>query len=387
MAVTTMTTSNALAVKLWSAKGFLDTIKASAFGHMYARGTIMRAAELDRAEAGDTITFNFTGLLMGLGQTEGGTLTGNEEALNNQAFSMSYNVVRHAVANPNTDTIEQARANFSFNERARKMLPRWHASRVDASIFNQLAGINTTTINVDGAIYSGAKRTIVQGLNTVNAPSSQRILRVGGAANDQSLTSSNTMTLDIIDAAVELASTTYPSIETLDNEEFDLYLHPYQILDLKRDTTGKIQWYNNQLAMAANGDSVLETANSYQMKAVGKYANVVIYSRNRVPQGQSSADASVVANTRRAVLCGRNAAAFASKFSGALSDSGTNEDKQGNVPFKFMTQLKDYDYISGVEGRMIYGIKKLQFAPTNDPSNPQDYGSIVISTYAAAHTS
>lgn len=387
MAVTTMTTNNPLTVKLWSAKGFLDTIKASAFGHMFQRGTIMRASELDRAEAGDTITFNFTGLLIGLGQTEGGTLTGNEESLNNQAFSMSYNVVRHAVANPNTDTIEQARANFNFNQRARDMLPRWHASRLDASVFNQLAGVDSTTITVDGTVYSGAKKTIVQGLNSINAPSSNRIVRQGGAANDQSLTSSDTMNLDIIDAAVELATTTYPTLQPLDNEEFDLYLHPYQILDLKRDTTGKIQWYNNQLAYAANGDSNMDVMNAYQMKAVGKYANVVIYSRERVPQGVSSADSSAVANTRRGVLCGRNAMAFASKFSGALTDANIFESTQGNVPFKFMTQLKDYDYISGVEGRMIYGVKKLQFAPTQSPSTAQDNGSIVIGTYAAAHTS
>lgn len=384
MAVTTMTTSNALTVKLWSVEGFIDMYKSTAFGHMFQRGTIMRASELDRAEAGDTITFNFTGILMGLGQTEGGTLTGNEESLNNQAFSMAYNVVRHAVANPNTDTIEQARVNFDFNERARKILPSWQASRLDASVFNQLAGIDSTTINVDGAIYSGSKKTIVQGLNSVNAPSSNRILRANGAANDQSLTSADTMTLDIIDAAVELATTTYPTIEPLDNEEFDLYLHPYQILDLKRDTTGKIQWYNNSLAVAAGGNAEnLTDMNAYILRAVGKYANVVIYSRNRVPQGQSSADSSVVANTRRAVLCGKNAAAFASKFSGALVDL---KRANGNVPLKFMTQLKDYDYISGIEARMIYGVKKLQFTPSGS-STAQDFGSIVISTYAAAHTS
>lgn len=384
MAVTTMTTSNALTVKLWAAKGFIDMYKSTAFGHMFQRGTIMRASELDRAEAGDTITFNFTGILQGLGQTEGGTLTGNEEALNNQAFAMSYNVVRHAVANPNTDTIEQARANFNFNDRARQLLPNWHASRLDASVFNQLAGVDSTTINVDGTIYSGSKKTIVQGLNSVNAPSSNRIIRAGGAANDQSITSADTMTLDLIDEAVELATTTYPTIESLDNEEFDLYLHPYQILDLKRDTTGKIQWYNNALAYAAGGDRTdIEEANAYILRAVGKYANVVIYSRYRVAEGQSSADSSAVANVRRAVMCGKNAAAFASKFSGALVDLKRTD---GNVPFKFMTQLKDYDYISGIEGRMIYGLKKLQFAPTGS-STAQDFGSIVISTYAAKHTS
>ena len=52
----------------------------------------------------------------------------------------------------------------------------------------------------------------------------------------------------------------------------------------------------------------------------------------------------------------------------------------GNVPFKFSTQLKDYDYIKGIEARMIYGVKKIQF-------DSEDFGSTVISTYAAAHTS
>lgn len=385
MAITTMSTSNANTVKLWSEIGFIDMIKATAFGHMFQRGTIMRATELDRAEAGDSITFNFTGILQGLGQTEGGSLTGNEEALNNQAFAMVYNVVRHAVANPNTDTIEQARTLIKFNPRSRKLLVQWQASRLDASVFNQLAGVDSTTITVDGSVYSGAKKTIVQGLNTINAPSSNRIIRAGGAATDQALTSSNTFTLDLIDAAVELAGTTYPTIAPLDNEEFDLYLHPYQVTDLKRDTTGKIQWYNNELSASAGGDrSGLEDVSSYILKAVGKYANVVIYSRNRVPQGQSSVDASVVANTRRGVLCGKDAAAFASKFSGALSDT---KREPGNTPLKFFTQLKDYDYISGVEARAIYGVKKLQFAPTSDTATAQDYGSIVISTYAAAHTS
>lgn len=383
MAITTMTTSNSLTVKKWSAKGFIDIYKASAFGHMLDRGTIMRASELDRAEAGDAITFNFTGILQGLGQTEGGTLTGNEEALNNQGFAMSFNVVRHAVANPNTDTIEQARPNFSFEERSRKLLPKWHASRLDASVFNQLAGITATSSTVDGAVYTGAKLTIVSGLNTINAPSTNRIVWAGNAGADESLTSSQTMTLDLIDAAVEIATTTYPTIAPLANEEFDLYCHPYQILDLKRDTTGKIQWYNNQLAATAGGKGDLDTASAYELKAVGKYANVVIYSRNRVPLGVNSSTSAVVANTRRAVMCGGDAMAFASKFSGAVVDLAQTK---GNTPLKFFKQLKDYEYIAGIEARMIYGVKKLQFTATGATS-ASDYGSIVISTYAAAHTS
>jgi hypothetical protein len=57
-----MLTGNALTVKLWSKMGFVDMYKNTAFGRMARRGTIMRAEELDRAEAGDDVTFNFTGI-------------------------------------------------------------------------------------------------------------------------------------------------------------------------------------------------------------------------------------------------------------------------------------------------------------------------------------
>lgn len=377
MSVTTMTTSNSNTVKLWGLKGFVDTLKSTAFGNMVRRGTIMRASELDNARAGDQITVNYTGLLTGVGQTEGGTITGNEEALDNQAFSMVWNVVRHAVANPNDDTIEQTRTLIPFMERSREQLNRWHQSRLDASVFNQLAGVNSTTITVDGTVYSGSNRTIVQGLNTVNAPSSNRIIRAGSQASDQALTSADTFTLDLIDAAVELAATTYPTIEKLDNEELDLFLHPTQVTDLRRDSTGKVQWLNIAVANAQGGsNAMLQNTSSYSAMEVGRYGNVRIYSRERVPQGVSGADSSSVANTRRAVLVGRNAAAFASRFSGALKDVG---ETNGNVPLKFFTELKDYEYIKGIEARMMYGVKKIQF-------DSQDFGSIVISTYAAAHT-
>jgi hypothetical protein len=376
MSVTNMLTTNSNTVKLWGVRGWVDALRSSAFGHMVRRGTIFRASELDDSRAGDEVTLNFTGLLTGIGQTEGGTLTGNEEALDNQAFKMTWNVVRHGVANPNDDTIEQARTLIPFEQRTRELLKKWHIARLDASTFNQLAGVFSNTMTVDGTVYSGTNRIIVSGLNSVTAPSSNRIIRAGGRANDQSLTSADTFTLDMIDAAVELAGTTSPTLEKLDGEEFDLFLHPAQVTDLRRDSAGKVQWLNIAIAQQTAGNGAALQTNSYSTKEVGMYGNVRIYSRERVPNGQSSADNSAVANTRRAILVGRNAAAFASRFSGALTDVGGS---QGNVPMKFYTQLKDYEYIKGIEGRMIYGIKKVQFGG-------QDFGSIVISTYAAPHT-
>lgn len=382
MSVTTMTTSNDLTVKLWSLQGFLDIYKSTAFGRMARRGSLIRADKLDNAQAGDEVTFNFTGILTGLGQTEGGTLTGNEEALDLQAFTMAYNVVRHAVASPNDDTIEQARTLVPFYKRAREGLVGWHASRVDASLFNQLAGCSTTSITVDNAVYTGSSRTIVQGLNTVNAPSTNRIIRAGGAATDEALTSSNTFTLDLIDAALEKLMSTYPSAGALDNEEFDLYISYEQMTDLKRDTSGKIQWYTTNLSAMAGGmvdDNPIQVGSKYGSQPVGKYANVNIIPTFRVAYGQNSSSSAAITNVRRAIMVGKNAAAFASKFSGAIEKDYTPEQTNGNVPLKFFEQLKDFDYIKAVEARMIYGIKKIQF-------DSEDFGSVVLSTYAAPHT-
>ena len=376
-----MLTTNDLTVKLWSMEGFVDMYKNSVFGNMARRGTLMRAEELDNARAGDEVTFNFTGILSGQGVREGGTLTGNEEALDLQAFTMRYNVLRHAVLSPNDDTIEQVRTVVPFEKRARKLLPNWHTSRVDASVLNQLAGVNSTTITVDTTVYSGNNREIVQGLNTINAPTSNRIIRAGGAATDEALTSSDTFSLDLIDAAVEQLGRTYPHVEALENMEFDLYISFEQMTDLKRDTSGKVQWYTNYLSQMEGGvtgdGNPIFGANQYSINPVAKYANVQIYPSFRVATGENSSTAAAIPNVRRAVLCGRDAIAFASAFSGVLDDLSETD---GNVPLKMFTQLKDYDYQKGIEARMIYGVKKLQF-------DSEDFGSTVISTYAGPHTS
>lgn len=377
---TPMLTSDSLTVKLWAVKDFVDQYKKSAIGRMMRRGTIMVSNELQNAKAGDEVTIGFTSILTGLGMTEGGTLTGNEEILRNTSFTMAFNVVRHGVANPNDDTIEQQRTTIDFYSTTRGLLSQWHLSRGDASAFNQLAGVNSTTITVDGAVYSGDKRTIVTGLNSVAAPSTNRIIRAGGRADDQSLTSSDKTTLDLVDAAVEILSRTYPSAAPLDNDEFDWYISPEQLTDLKRDTSGKIQWYTINLQALAGGqikDNQIMTASPFSMEPVGKYANVNIIVANRVAYGQNSSTSAAITNVRRSVLVGKNALCYGSAFSGSISDM--TQAKQGKFPYKYFTQLKDYDYIKGLEARSIYGLKKMKF-------QDEDLGVVVIATYAAPHT-
>ena len=373
MASTSMTSANALTLKLWATEDWVNPGQRVVFGHMFKRGSVFFAEEfLGQKARGDQITYDYTNKLTGIPVGEGGTLDGNEEALNLGYFSMAINVTRIGVLNPNDDTIEQQRTLVDFPERTRKVIPNRHMELLDTSVFQQLAGAYPTSWTQNGTTWSGNNRLFVTGHNVPVAPSTTRILRAGGVANDQSLTSSNTMTLDLVDYAIESIELSNQPIKRLADDTFDLYVSPEQFTDLKQDTTGKIQWFNQALAYATSGKyDQLEGMLFDTMPCLGQYANVNIYMAGRVAYGVSSADSSVITTTRRAVLVGKDALTFASPFGGRPTDK--------SVPLKYFSQLKDYEYFKGLEGRMIYGVKKTV------ASNSDDIGVFVISTYAAPH--
>lgn len=374
MSSTTMTSSNSLTRKLWATEDWVNMGQMTMFGHLFERGAIFYVEDFLGAKArGDQITYDYTNKLTGIPVGEGGTLDGNEEALNLGYFQMAMNVTRIGVLNPNSDTIEQQRTLVDFPERTRKVIPSRHAELLDTSVFYQLAGANPTSFTLNGTTWAGTNKLFVQGHNTPVAPSSDRIIRAGAAATDQALTSSNTMTLDLIDYALEKVANSDQPIERFDDGTYDLYVSPEQLVDLKQDTTGRIQWFNIALAQITGGNKDAVNISPFTRKQPqAQYAGVNIYEAARVAYGQRSDTSAVITTVRRAVLTGKDAGSFASPFGGRPSDK--------DVPLKYFSQLKDYEYYKGLEGRMIYGFKKTV------ASNSQDIGVMVISTYAAPHS-
>lgn len=372
MSATGMTSQNALTVKLWETEDWVNMGQRTAFGHLFERGAVFYARDFEGSKArGDQITYDYTNKLTGIPVGEGGTLDGNEEALDLGSFTMAINVTRIGVLNPNDDTIEQQRTLVDFPARTRQVIPNRHKELVDTSVFYQLAGANPTSFTLNGTTWSGANKLFVQGHNTPVAPSTGRILRPNAAANDQSLTSSDKMTLDIVDYVLESNANSDQPIEMFDDNTFDLYVSPEQMVDLKQDTTGKIQWFNIELAKITGGKTnELEDMTYEGLPYAGMYSNVKIYQAGRVAYGQNSGTSAVITTVRRAVLVGKNALTYASPFG--------SPDKASSL--KYFSQLKDYDYFKGLEGRMIYGLKKTV------ASNSQDIGVYVISTYAAPHS-
>jgi len=372
MASTQMLSTNALARKLWATEDWINPGQRTAFGHMFKRGSVHYATEFEGQKGrGDQITYDYTNKLTGIPVGEGGTLDGNEEALNLGSFTMAINVTRIGVLNPNDDTIEQQRTLVDFPERTRKLIPARHMELVDSGVFYQLAGSNPTSYTLNGTTWSGSNKLFVQGHNTPVAPSSDRIIRAGAAATDQALTSSNTFTLDLVDYALEAIDRSDQPIKALPDETYDLYVSPEQYTDLKQDTTGKIQWFNQALAYATSGRyDQLEGQMFESMPCLGQYGRVNIYSAPRVAYGLRSDTSAVITTVRRAVLVGQDALTYASPF--GRPDKGS--------AIRYFDQLKDYEYFKGLEGRMIYGLKKTV------ATNSSDIGVFVISTYAGPHS-
>ena len=376
MSTTDMLTGNALAVKLWEKKVWLQAMQQTAFSHLFNRGSVYVPEKLMTANTyGDQTTFPYVGKLTALPIGEGGTADGNEEALQPQSHSMVVNVTRLPVLNPNSDTIEQKRTMIDFLATTKDLLANRCAELIDTSVFYHLGGAAPTTLTINGTTYSTAAQKLhVQGHNTPVAPTTNRVLRANSAATDQALTSSDTLTLDMVDYALELNAKSDQPLEMLDGQEFDMFISPEQIVDLQQNTTGKIQWFNIQLAKITGGykDNELENRFKNKMVCAGRYRNVMIYEAPRVAYGVNGSTSAVITTVRRAVLVGKNALSYASPLGGRPTDK--------NVPVKYFEQLKDYEYYKGIEARMIYGLKKMS------PSNKDDIGVIVLSTYAAAHT-
>ncbi len=377
MATTSMLSTNALAVKLWAKRGWLNMGMQTAYGLATRAGGVYFADELTGRDArGDQITYDYVNKLTGIPVGEGGTMDGNEEALNLGSFVIAANVTRVGVLNPNNDTIEQQRTNVKFAATAQKLIPLRHGELVDTSFFYQLAGANPTSFTLNGTTWSGDNKQFVFGHNTIVAPSANRIVRPNSAATDQALTSSDKMTLDLIDYALEKNFTSDQPLQMLDDGNFMLFCSPEQIVDLKQDATGKIQWFNIQLAAITGGKDNQLYSNDYKGNPnavyVGQYSNVKIFQAGRVAYGVRSDTSAVITTVRRAVLIGKDAVTFASPFGSGLEG--------GEVPLRFKEQLKDYEYYKGIEGRMMYGLKKTV------PSNGEDVGVIVLSTYAASHS-
>lgn len=352
MATTSYGVNNALAGKAWSKKLFVDALKKTYFEKFMGKTATSLIQIKDEVSKGpgDRITIGLRMQLSGDGVQGDGTLEGNEESLTTYSDNVYIDQLRHAVRS--SGKMSEQRVPFSVRDEAKSGLEDWWAGRLDAWFFNQLAG-NTA---VSDTRYTGNQAAV--------APSTNRKVFVNGSA-DESQTATYVFNLNLIDKCVERAGIYSPTIRPIKvngEDKYVMFLHPYQVYDL-RTSTSSGQWLDIQKAAMMGGQI---DKNPIYTGALGEYNNVILHQAYRVPTGVNSSTGAAISTVRRAIFCGAQAACMAYG----------QKDQGGEM--SWVEELFDYQNQLGVSAGMIAGLKKTQF-------NSEDFGTITVSTYAAAH--
>lgn len=338
------------AVKLWRKRLAREALKASYVGKFIGSddSSVLQIFDETSKGAGDKVTVDLRMQLVGRGVLGDATLEGNEEALATYTDAVIVDQLRHAVRSQGK--MSEQRIPWNHRKEAMAGLRDWWANILDYSFFNQLCG------------YTAQADVRITGNQAVTAPTT--IIRPNGKTTDEGLANTDPFTLDLIDTAVMLAKVASPVIRPVmisGAEHYAMFLHPTQVKSLRSNTqTG--QWQDIQKA-AMMGDG--SAKNPIFTGALGVYNGVVLHEAYRVSSGVNSTTGVRVANSRRAVLVGAQAAAIA---------FGEGYDFES---FDWNEELFDYGNQLGVEAGAIYGLKKLRF-------NSSDFSTIVVSTYSNA---
>lgn len=369
------------AVKLWSRKLAHEVRKATYIDRFIGDGasSLIQTKSDTKKSPGDRITVTLRMLLTGDGVVGDSTLENNEESLTTYTDNLVINQLRHGVRSQGK--MSEQRIPFSYREEAKDGLVQWWAERYDQAFFNHICGYTPANSGTGGTgpAYIAA--------NTVLAPSTSRKIwqSISGTITaDESLTSTDIFNLSVIDKAVEKAKTASPFIRPISykgDKYYVMFLHPYQVTDLRTNTsTG--QWLDIQKAALTGGrlaygsgygpmgpdgkNGTSDSINPIFSGALGVYNGVILHEAFRVTQGVNSSTGAAISTVRRAVLCGAQAA-----FIGFGQNSSFKEMEWNEKLFDYGNQL-------GVKAGAIFGIKKAQF-------NSLDFGTVTVSTYAAAH--
>jgi N4-gp56 family major capsid protein len=362
MAGTSYPVGHPLAVSLWAKKLSVEALRQTYFYEFMGRSAdsmVMYRDDLGKSP-GDNITFGLRAQLTGAGIQGDGTLEGNEEALTTNTDNFKIDQLRHAVRS--SGKMSEQRVPFDVRDEAKAGLADWWADRYDTCLFNQLCG------------FTAQADTRFTGNNAAIAPDSAHIYRPNSRSTDESLTTGDEFGLPIIDRMVaranqfNLAAGTGTPIRPMraqGRKLFVMFVHDDQVYQL-RSSAAAGTWIDYQKAAIQGGDKDNPLFKGGDL--VGEYNGVLLHRAPRITNGVNSTTGAAVANTRRAVLCGAQAAMFA---------TGRDTGEGQRDKFSWVEESFDYGNQLGVSAGSIFGLKKTRFSS-------KDFATFVASTYTPA---
>lgn len=351
MAYENIPANDPAAVQLYEKEYFQSFHYKTELGLMQEMGCVYLPSEFKERNpgAGDSVLINTFGRATGLPYGENSVIEGNEKGLSRSTFSMSFNETWEATRVPSTQNIKQMRLRTYLKRPSMDQIFDRVTALKNVSAFHQLAGANPTTITYDGTTFTGNNRDFVTGHNTVAAPAASRVYRPGGATNDQSLTSSDTMNCDVLDEIAARINNSLPSFKKAKGGYIIGFFSPRQMLDFRKDAGGAIQWYANALAFAQGGDPDDIRLGSQFGNRGYVYNNFILFESPYVADGVNDSNDAAISTVKRAVFIGGDALFYATPFGGTLDDD--------EVPLTMVTETFDYKRFDGYAGCDTSGLK------------------------------
>jgi N4-gp56 family major capsid protein len=358
------------AVKKWATSMAVQIGKESWFtSRMVGEGSESRKPiqMIDDLEsgAGDEVTFD---LLMPMSMEPrigNQTLDGHEQDMKYYTDKLRIDQVRGGVNAGGRMT--QKRTLRNIRQDAKRLMKDWWVRLLDELYFIYLSGtvgngLSTRLVPATNPIF---------GINALTAPDTQHQMYGGTATSLASITSSDAMTLRLVDKAVAKAETmgadgsdelSMVKCNVDGVESYVLVMHTWQF-DAMKSTTSTGQWLDIQKAAAAAEGR----KNPIFKGNVGEYNGVVMHKhRNVIRRSDAGAGSNLPA--ARALFLGAQAAVI------SYGDNG------GGARYKWTEETKDHGNQVAIGSYAIMGIKKSTYT-SKDSSVVRDFGVFAMDTY------
>jgi N4-gp56 family major capsid protein len=357
-------------VKKWATSMAVQIVKESWFTSRFvgmgeeARTPIQMIDDLE-TDPGDQVTFD---LLMPMSMEPrigDQTLDGHEQDMKYYTDKLTIDQVRGGVNAGGRMT--QKRTLRNIRKDAKRLMKDWWVRLLDELYFIYLSGtvgngLSTRLVPSTNGIFS---------VNALTAPDTQHQLYGGTSTSKASVTSSDGMTLRLVDKAVAKAETmggdgsdelSMVPCNVGGTETYVLAMHTWQF-DALKSTTATGQWLDIQKAAAAaqgqNNPLFKGTLGDYNGVALHKHRNVIRFS-------DYGAGANLPA--ARALFLGTQAGVI------AYGDNGAGSR------YKWTEEVKDHGNQVAIGSYAIMGMKKSTYK-SKDNTVTRDFGVLAMDTY------
>ncbi len=361
MARTIVGVGDAKAVKKYSGALAIEVPREMYWGRKFmgkgetAQAPLVRLVDLE-SDAGEQITYD---LMLQLRQKpiEGDNKQeGTEERLRTYTDQVYIDQQRGGVNAGGRMT--RKRTLHNLREKGKVRLKEWWARLFDETIQCYLSGARGVNADfIEDTDWTGRAN------NSLTAPDANHLIVQGGKVK-ATLTSSETMTLGLIDKALVKAKTMVkdvPKIQPIQingEKHYVCQMSTFQAYNL-RTNTGTSEWLDLQKAAAS-----AEGRNNMIFKGgLGMHNNVVLHEYDGVIQFSDYGSGSNLA-AARALFLGRQAGAV------AFGSPGTD------LTFDWVEETDDRGNEVVISSSCIWGVKKTTF-------NGVDFGVLALDTYAA----